>query len=75
VKSGANIVLSRLAIGDLATQYFADHGIFCAGRVPDEVRTHNRTFTLFQAITNLFTVHCRTYDVFQKLLVHKLSQH
>lgn len=32
-ESGANIVLSRLAIGDLATQYFADRGIFCAGRV------------------------------------------
>lgn len=33
VESGASIVLSRLAIGDLATQYFADRGIFCAGRV------------------------------------------
>ena len=32
-ESGAQIVLSRLAIGDLATQYFADRGIFCAGRV------------------------------------------
>ena len=36
VASGAQIVLSRLAIGDLATQYFADRGIFCAGRVPQE---------------------------------------
>jgi len=36
VKSGAQIVLSRLAIGDLATQYFADRGIFCAGRVADD---------------------------------------
>lgn len=33
---GANIVLSKLPIGDLATQWFADRGIFCAGRVPDE---------------------------------------
>lgn len=33
---GANVVLSRLAIGDLATQKFADRGIFCAGRVPEE---------------------------------------
>ena len=33
VKSGAKIVLSNLPIGDLATQYFADHEIFCAGRV------------------------------------------
>ncbi|CAK7897027.1 T-complex protein 1 subunit eta [[Candida] anglica] len=31
--SGANIVLSKLPIGDLATQYFADRDIFCAGRV------------------------------------------
>lgn len=36
VATGANVVLSRLAIGDLATQYFADRGIFGAGRVPDE---------------------------------------
>ncbi|KAL5682769.1 hypothetical protein ACJX0J_009154, partial [Zea mays] len=32
VKSGAKIVLSRLAIGDLATQYFADRDILCARR-------------------------------------------
>ncbi|KAG0625411.1 hypothetical protein M758_2G052800 [Ceratodon purpureus] len=36
VKSGAKIVLSRLAIGDLGTQYFADRDIFCAGRVMEE---------------------------------------
>merc|ERR1711865_691615 len=34
--SGANVVLSKLAIGDLATQYFADRNIFCAGRVENE---------------------------------------
>jgi T-complex protein 1 subunit eta len=34
--TGAKVILSRLAIGDLATQYFADRGIFCAGRVPDD---------------------------------------
>lgn len=33
VKSGVKIVLSKLPIGDLATQYFADRDIFCAGRV------------------------------------------
>lgn len=33
VKSGAKIVLSKLPIGDLATQYFADHNVFSAGRV------------------------------------------
>ena len=31
--SGAKIILSALPIGDLATQYFADRDIFCAGRV------------------------------------------
>eukprot|EP00193_Tetraselmis_chui_P016036 CAMPEP_0177794714 /NCGR_PEP_ID=MMETSP0491_2-20121128/25801_1 /TAXON_ID=63592 /ORGANISM="Tetraselmis chuii, Strain PLY429" /LENGTH=547 /DNA_ID=CAMNT_0019317405 /DNA_START=143 /DNA_END=1782 /DNA_ORIENTATION=- len=36
VESGAKIVLSRLAIGDLATQYFADRDVFCAGRVAEE---------------------------------------
>lgn len=34
--SGAKIVLSRLAIGDLGTQFFADRDIFCAGRVAEE---------------------------------------
>merc|ERR1740123_2445126 len=33
-ESGAKVVLSRLAIGDLATQFFADRNVFCAGRVP-----------------------------------------
>ena len=31
--TGAQIILSKLPIGDLATQYFADRGLFCAGRV------------------------------------------
>ncbi|EER02296.1 T-complex protein 1 subunit eta, putative [Perkinsus marinus ATCC 50983] len=35
-KSGAQVVLSRLPIGDLATQYFADRNIFCAGRVDQD---------------------------------------
>jgi len=34
VATGANVVLSKLPIGDLATQYFADRNIFCAGRCP-----------------------------------------
>jgi len=36
VESGAQIILSKLPIGDLATQYFADRDLFCAGRVPDD---------------------------------------
>ena len=34
--SGVNVVLSKLPIGDLATQYFADRDVFCAGRVAAE---------------------------------------
>lgn len=36
INVGANVVLSKLPIGDLATQYFADRNMFCAGRVPDD---------------------------------------
>jgi T-complex protein 1 subunit eta len=36
VQSGAQIILSSLPIGDLATQYFADRKMFCAGRVPTQ---------------------------------------
>merc|ERR1712088_1218905 len=36
VKSGAKVVLSKLPIGDVATQYFADRHLFCAGRVTEE---------------------------------------
>lgn len=36
VATGAKVVLSKLAIGDLATQYFADRDIFCAGRVVED---------------------------------------
>ncbi|XP_048747799.2 T-complex protein 1 subunit eta-like [Ostrea edulis] len=34
--SGAKVVLSKLPIGDVATQYFADRDMFCAGRVAEE---------------------------------------
>merc|ERR1719431_2250189 len=34
--SGAKVVLSKLPIGDVATQYSADRDMFCAGRVPED---------------------------------------
>jgi T-complex protein 1 subunit eta len=34
--TGASVVLSKLPIGDVATQYFAEKGIFCAGRVASD---------------------------------------
>lgn len=36
VDSGAKVILSCLPIGDVATQFFADRNIFCAGRVAKE---------------------------------------
>merc|ERR1711988_1275171 len=45
VKCGAQVVLSRLAIGDLATQYFADRNIFCAGRVDNDDLERTRRAT------------------------------
>uniref|UniRef100_A0A061R0E0 T-complex protein 1 subunit eta n=1 Tax=Tetraselmis sp. GSL018 TaxID=582737 RepID=A0A061R0E0_9CHLO len=54
VESGAKIVLSRLAIGDLATQYFADRDIFCAGRVTEEDvrRVSSATGAVMQTTVN-----------------------
>ena len=36
VDSGAQVVLSKLPIGDVASQWFADRDVFCAGRVADD---------------------------------------
>ncbi len=36
VASGAQVILSKLPVGDLATQYFADRNLFCAGRVESQ---------------------------------------
>ena len=60
VNSGAKVVLSRLPIGDLATQYFADRGIFCAGRVStdDLERVQKATGATYQT-----SVHGITDDV------------
>jgi len=55
--SGATVVLSKLAIGDLATQWFADRKIFCAGRVEDGdlERVHQATGAVMQAATSDLT--------------------
>jgi T-complex protein 1 subunit eta len=57
VNSGAQIVLSQLPIGDLATQYFADRNIFCAGRVPkdDLIRVAKATGAVLQTTVNGLT--------------------
>ena len=63
VKSGANVVLSKLPIGDLATQYFADRDLFCAGRVNIEDLKRVAAATGGQIQT---TVHGITEDVLGK---------
>jgi len=52
--SGATVILSKLAIGDLATQWFADRQIFCAGRVDDAdmQRVHSATGAVIQGSTS-----------------------
>lgn len=43
-----------MPIGDLATQWFADRGIFCAGRVPNEdiIRIGKATGATLQTTVN-----------------------
>lgn len=57
VQSGAKIVLSALPIGDLATQYFADRDVFCAGRVQngDMTRVAKATGAVPQTTVNGIT--------------------
>ena len=38
-KSNTNAIFSKLPIGDLATQYFAERGILCGGRVSNDDMT------------------------------------
>lgn len=54
VDSGAQVVLSKLPIGDLATQFFADRDVFCAGRVPidDLERITKTTGAIIQTSLN-----------------------
>jgi T-complex protein 1 subunit eta len=68
VASGAKIILSRLPIGDLATQYFADRGIFSAGRVSNDDldRVAKATGATVQStvfgITEKVLGHCETFE-------------
>lgn len=57
IASGAQVILSKLPIGDLATQYFADRGLFCAGRVPhdDLLRLAKATGGVVQTTVNGIT--------------------
>ncbi|GAA5882095.1 hypothetical protein JCM3774_001507 [Rhodotorula dairenensis] len=68
-ESGATVVLSRLPIGDLATQYFADRQIFCAGRVAtdDLKRVVSAVGGAVQStVSDLRPEHLGTCDVFEE---------
>lgn len=61
----ANVVLSMLPIGDLATQYFADRGLFCAGRVPkdDMDRVAKATGAKIQTCLDSLEIgHCQHFE-------------
>ena len=67
--TGAKVVLSQLPIGDVATQFFADRDIFCAGRVPaeDMQRVLRATGAHLQSSTAsiqpaLHLGHCATFE-------------
>ncbi|KAH3671442.1 hypothetical protein WICMUC_004623 [Wickerhamomyces mucosus] len=71
-ETGANIVLSKLPIGDLATQYFADRNIFCAGRVPSEDmdRVISAVGGSIQSTpTNILPEHLGTCDLFEEIQI------
>lgn len=57
IASGSQVILSKLPIGDLATQYFADRGLFCAGRVPNDdlLRLAKSTGGVVQTTVNELT--------------------
>lgn len=70
--TGANIVLSKLPIGDLATQYFADRNILCAGRVgaDDMNRVIQAVGGAIQSTTNdIHDEHLGTCEVFEEIQI------
>ncbi|CDF87429.1 T-complex protein 1 subunit eta [Zygosaccharomyces bailii] len=71
-KTGANIVLSKLPIGDLATQFFADRNIFCAGRVSSD--DLNRVIlavggAIQSTTTDIKPQHLGTCEVFEEMQI------
>lgn len=71
-QSGAKVVLSKLPIGDVATQYFADRDLFCAGRVQEEdlkrtmmvgvTHTHQPSITQPQLSAEMLIIHILSVD-------------
>lgn len=68
-QSGAKVVLSKLPIGDVATQYFADRDLFCAGRVQEEDLRRTMMVGHIQRQTSAVDVCITRYD-FQLLICY-----
>jgi T-complex protein 1 subunit eta len=52
-KSKTNVIFSKLPIGDLATQYFAERGILCGGRVSNDDMTRISRGTSARILTSI----------------------
>lgn len=73
-KSGAKVVLSKLPIGDVATQYFADRDLFCAGRVPeDDIRRTMQACggAILTTVTDLVDSNLGSCEFFEEVQVGK----
>lgn len=71
-QTGAKVVLSKLPIGDLATQYFSDRDIFCAGRVAaaDLDRVCTATGASIQSTcTDILPTHLGTCALFEEVQI------
>ncbi|KAK6090655.1 hypothetical protein P3W45_000378 [Vairimorpha bombi] len=73
IESGANVVLSSLPIGDYATQYFAKHNIFSAGRVSkdDLIRVSNAFGAIIVSSTNYLENCVGTCALFEERQIGK----
>ncbi|OHT10337.1 T-complex protein 1 subunit eta [Tritrichomonas foetus] len=69
IDCGAQVVLSKKPIGDIATQFFADHDVFCAGRVPEDdiKRTAKATGgTILSTTTGIVPANLGTCALFEE---------
>lgn len=71
VDSGANVVLSKLPIGDYATQYFAKHNVFCAGRVDDSDLKRVAVFANAPITSNASYLKVGECELFEEIQVGK----
>ncbi|RVD92076.1 T complex 1 subunit eta [Tubulinosema ratisbonensis] len=71
ISSGAKVVLSKLPIGDYATQYFAKHGIFCSGRVDDLDLKRVSVFANAPITSNSSYLTVGECDLFEEIQVGK----